>query len=263
MLEIKDLDEKTIRDGFCTRPYPGTHKSFEKTGSNLEEALAERRRFLSDRLIEGTVWGKIAYKKGEPAGWIDCFPADLEGWVLIGCIDVGEGFRRQGVGSALTKAIIEEAKKRGVKGVAVGATVWEHMPKGFFAKCGFVDTDEKADMSLMILKLEGVEDPRFPPKENLYKPQRVKGKVVIDLIRTGNCPTPYATHYLVKKAAERFKDKVAVNEYATSEADVVERFGKGGCGTYVNGESAFFGYPGELDKIVEFLQKKVDEIEEG
>jgi GNAT superfamily N-acetyltransferase len=261
MLEIKDLDEKTIRDGFCTRPYPGTHKSFEKTGSNLEEALAERCRFLSDRLIEGTVWGKIAYKNGEPAGWIDCFPADLEGWVLIGCIDVEEGLRRQGVGSALTKAVTEEAKKRGVKGVAVDTSVWYHMPKGFFAKCSFVDTDDKADISRMILKLQDVEAPRFPPSENLYEPQLVKGKLVIDLIRTGNCPTAYQTHDIVKKAARRFEDKVIVNEYAASERDVAKRFGKGGCGMYANGEPMFFGYPGEPDDVEAYLQKKVDEIE--
>jgi predicted N-acetyltransferase YhbS len=260
MLEIKDLDEKTMLDGFCAKPSPEALKSFEKTESKLEEALAERQRFLSDRLTEGTVWGKIACRDGEPLGWIDCFPTDLDGWVVIGCIIVQTSVLGQGIADALMKAVIDEAKNRGAKGVTVGATVWEHMPKGFFAKYGFVDTDVKADMSLMILKLKDVETPRFPPRENLYKPQLVKGKIVIDLIRTGNCPTAYQMHDLVKKAAKRFKDKVIVNEYATNEKDVVGRFGKGGCGIYVNGESAFFGYPGELDDIVVYLQKKVDEI---
>jgi predicted N-acetyltransferase YhbS len=263
MLVIKDLDEGTMLDGFCTKPDLEEHGGFKKTEADLKEAVAERRRFLSDRLAQGTVWGKIAYKDAEHVGWIDCYSTDLKGWVLIGCIMVQKTLRGQGIGGALMKAVIEEAKKRGLKGLTVDATVWEHMPKGFFAKCRFVDTDEKADMSLMILKLEDVEDPQFPPEENLYEAQLVKGKVVIDLIRTGGCPTPYLMHYFVKKAAERFKDKVIVNEHATSEREVVERFGKGGQGMYVNGESAFFGYPGELDKIVAYLQKKVDEIEKG
>lgn len=260
MLEIKGLDAKTLIDGFCASPSPEDLRSFEKTGSNLEEAHAERRRFLSDRLAQGTVWGKIAYKDGKPAGWIDCFSTDLDDWTVIGCIVVQTSTLGHGIGDALIKAVIKEAKNRGAKGVTVGATVWDHMPKAFFAKYGFVDTDEKSNMSRMNLKLENVEDPKFPPKENLYEAQLVKGKVVIDLIRTGNCPTIYQMHDLIKKAAKRFKNKVVVNEYATSEKDVVERFGKGGCGTYVNGESAFFGYPGEFDDIVAYLQKKVEEI---
>jgi len=262
-MEIKDLDTKTMLDGFCTKPSPGFLKGFEKTGSKLEEALAERRRFLSDRLTEGTVWGKIAYKDGLPVGWIDCSPAELEDWVVIGCIDVEEGYSRQGIGKALMEAAIEEARRRGLKGVIVGATKWYHMPKSFFAKYAFVDTDEKADISRMILKFKETEDPQFPPRASFYKPQLVKGKVVIDLIRTGNCPMGYQMHDLVKKAAERFKEKVRINEYATSEKDVVGRFGKGGCGMYANGESMFFGYPGKLEDAVAYLQKKVDEVEKG
>lgn len=260
MLVIKDLDEGTMLDGFCTTLSP---EDCEIPESRDKEAKAERRRFLSDHLAQGTVWGKIAYKDGKPAGWIDCFTTNLDGWAVIGCIAVEESLLGQRIGRALLEALVEDAKKRGLEGLTVGATVWYHMPKGFFAKCGFVDTDEKADSSRMNLKLREVEDPMFPPKENLYKPQLVKGKIAIDLIRTGNCSTIYEMHYLVKKAAGRFKDKVIVNEYATSEKDVVKRFGEGGCGTYINGESAFFGYPGELDKIVEFLQKKVNELEKG
>jgi GNAT superfamily N-acetyltransferase len=263
MLEIKNLDAKTMADGFCTEPSPEGLEWFKKAGStesDYEEALAERRRFLSDRLAQGAVWGKIAYKEGKPAGWIDCFPSDLKDWVVIGCIIVNAGFTGQGIGRALMEAVVNEAKKRGARGVMVGATIWEHMPKGFFAKCSFIDTDEKADISRMVLKLGKADDPQFPPKENRYQPQLVKGKVVIDLIRTGNCPSPYLTHYLVKKAAEGFKDKVVVTEYATSEKEVVERFGKGGCGIYFNGEPSFFGYPGELENIVAYLQEKIVEV---
>ncbi|MBN2379581.1 GNAT family N-acetyltransferase [candidate division WOR-3 bacterium] len=263
MLEIKDLDEETMLDGFCTGPDPKERGGFEKTGANLEVATAERRRFLSDRLAQGKAWGKITYKDGKPAGWIDCFTTNLDSWSVIGCMWVEKSLRNQGIGGALVKALIEDARKRELIGVTVDATVWDHMPKGFFAKCGFVDTNERANISRMILKLEDVEDPQFPPKESFYKPQLVKGKIVIDLIRTGNCPTIYEMHNLVKKAAQRFKDKVVVNEYATNEKEIVERFGKGFEDIYVNGERAFFGYPGEIDKIVEFLQAKVDEIEKG
>jgi GNAT superfamily N-acetyltransferase len=263
MLEIKDLDEGTMLDGFCIKPLPLVLENFEKIGANLEKAQAERRRFLSDRLTQGRVWGKIAYKDGKPAGWIDCFPTNLDSWAVIGCIAVKKSLRGQGIGEALIKSMVEDAKKRELKGLTVGATTGHHMPKGFFAKYGFVDTNERANFSMMILKLKDVENPEFPPEENLYEFKPVQGKVVIDLIRDGGCPTPYATHHLVKKAAERFKDKVIVNEYATSEVDVVERFGKGGGGMYFNGESAFFGYPGEFEDIVAYLQKKVDEIKQG
>jgi GNAT superfamily N-acetyltransferase len=263
MWEIKDLDAETIADGFCVAPYAGAVASFERTGSNLEEALAERRRFLTDRLAAGTAWGKIAYEDGVTVGWVDCFPAGVDGWVTIGCVAVARGAGGRGIGTALVNAVVEEARARGTKGVTVGATVWDHMPKGFFAKCGFADTDEKADMSRMILKLGTAEDPRFPEAESLYRPELEEGKVVVDLIRTGKCPTIYQTHSLVKRAAEHFPGKVIVNEYATSEPEIVGRFGKGGCGTYVNGEAAFFGYPGDLDGVTAFLRKKVDETEQA
>jgi hypothetical protein len=110
MLEIKDLDAKTMLDGFCTKPSLESLKGFEKTGSNLEEALAERRRFLSDRLAQGAVWGKIAYKDGKPAGWIDCFPADIDGWVTIGCINVEKSVRGQG-----DRRCVDESRYRGMQ----------------------------------------------------------------------------------------------------------------------------------------------------
>ncbi|MCK4396074.1 GNAT family N-acetyltransferase [candidate division WOR-3 bacterium] len=264
MLEIKNLDERTIIDGFCVKPTFSMEDGFSKTETKLEEAMLERRRFLIDRLVEGRVWGKIAYKDDEPVGWIDYYPTDLSGWLSIGCIDVEESFRKRGVGRILMEACIEDCKDKHADGMAVYATVWEHMPKSFFKNFGFIDTDEKADISRMILKLKDVDDPEFPHQKNLYKPCLEKDRVVIDLLRSGTCPTAYQMHDLVKKAAQHFKDKVLLTEYATNEKELVKRFGdefNRSDGIYINGESCFFGYPGELEKIVAYLQRKIKETE--
>ena len=81
----------------------------------------------------------------------------------------------------MIKACIEDCKAKRAKGVTVRATVWEHMPKGFFRKYGFVDTDEKANISRMILKPKDIPDSRFPPQKNLYRPHLEKGKIGIGL----------------------------------------------------------------------------------
>jgi len=264
MLEIKNLDKSTIMDGFCVKPTVSMEDGFSKTETNLKEALLERKRFLTVRLTEGRVWGKITYKDGEPVGWIDYFPTDLSGWLSIGCIDVEVNFRKQGVGRALMEASIEDCKDKHKNGVIVYATVWDHMPKDFFKKFGFIDTDEKADMSRMFLKLKDVDDPEFPHQKNFYKSCLKKESIVIDLLRSGSCPVAYQMHDLIKKAAQHFKDKVLLTEYATGEKELVERFGDAfnrSDGMFINGEPCFFGYPGQLEKIKAYLQKKIEEID--
>ena len=263
MLKIKNLNEKTIFDGFCVKPSVSMRTGFSQTNSKLEEALHERHRFLSERIAEGRVWGKIIYQENESVGWIDYYPTDLQGWLSIGCIDVEEKNRGHGIGKALIEACIDDCKVKQSNGIIVYATIWEHMPKNFFKKFGFIGTNEKADISRMTLKLKNVENSQFPPQKNLYKPYLKKDKIVIDLLRSGVCPTAFQMHDLIKKAAQHFKDKVIIKEYAFSEKKLIELFGNEfnrSDGIYINGDSCFFGYPGELENIIMYLQKKIKEI---
>jgi predicted GNAT family acetyltransferase len=223
--------------------------------------VAERRKFLLWRLKERKVQGKIALENTRGLGWIDYYP-QTDGWVRIGCIRVPKENGGRGIGRALVNACLDDCRRG--KGVIVGATVWDHMPKGFFKKCGFFDTEEKADVSLMGVKF-GEEEPPRTEKEQEWKKYKAKltsGRLVIDMFDDGNCPVSYVTRQLVKEAARDFSEKIIVKEYDTKSKVVVEEFGRIK-GIFLNEEKAFFGYPdkeyqGMIGVIREILRKKLE-----
>jgi len=149
---------------------------------------------------------------------------------------------------------------RGSKGVLVGATVWEHMPKGFFKKFGFVDTTPEANISVMALRF-GEEEVPAPQERRRFTPRLEVGKMVVDMFDDGQCPTSYATRQLVKEAARDFADKIVINEHDMKDEAEIKRFSGIG-GISLDGEGAFFGYPdkeyhGMIGEIREVLRKRL------
>ena len=250
-LKIVDLKPDNVSQALCCQ----FRKGYWVRG------VEERKKFLLWRLNEGKVRGKVAVEGEKGLGWIDYYPRG-NGWVRIGCIDVLKENCSRGVGRALVNACLDDCRRS--KGVIVGATVWDHMPKGFFKKCGFFDTDEKADVSLMAVKF-GKEEPPRTGKEQAqkkYKPKLETGKLVIDMFDDGQCPVSCVTRQLVKEAAMDFSDKVIIGEYDTKDKTVVEEFGYMG-GIFLDGEGVFFGYPdkeyqGMIGEIREVLRKKLE-----
>jgi len=241
-MEIVDLTEENVSQALCGK------------GGGREE----REKFLLWNLREGKVRGKIAVEGGEGLGWIDYYPRS-DGWIRIGCILVDEERRRRGVGHALMNACLADC--RGSKGVIVAATIWEHMPKGFFKEFGFVDMNDKANISLMMVKFGNHEAPKRE-KEKIDKPKikPVEGKLTIDAFDDGGCPTSYATRQLVKEAARNnFGEKIAIREYDTKDRAVVEEFGDAE-GIFIDGDKAFFGYPGSLEGITGILRRKLEDM---
>jgi len=237
-MEIVDLTEGNASYALCGR----------------DGGREERRRFLLWNLKNGKVRGKIAVEGGKGLGWIDYYPR-RDGWIRIGCIDVDKECRRRGVGRALMNACLADC--RGSKGVIVAATIWEHMPKGFFEKFGFVDMNDKANISLMAVKFGDHEAPKRE-KEKVDKPkiELVEGKLTIDVFDDGACPTSYATRQLVKEAARNFGDKIVIREHDTRDRAVVEEFGDAE-GIFVYEDKAFFGYPGSLEGIMGILRREL------
>jgi GNAT superfamily N-acetyltransferase len=223
-------------------------------------AVEERKKFLLWKLNEGKVWGKIAVEDRKSFGWIDYYPR-ADGWVYIGCICVLKENYGQGIGRALINACLDDCRR--TKGVIVGATVWDHMPKGFFKKCGFFDTDEKADVSLMAVKFGTEELPKTEKKQaqKSYKPKLEQGKLMIDMLDDGQCPVSCVTRQLVKEVARDFNDKVIIKEYDTKDEAVAKKFGYMK-GIFLDGEKAFFGYPDEeyqgiIGEIRDIVRKKL------
>jgi thiol-disulfide isomerase/thioredoxin len=138
------------------------------------------------------------------------------------------------------------------------------MPRVFFEKCGFFDTDEKADVSLMAVKFGEEEPPRTEREQaqEKWEPRREKGKLVIDMFDNGGCPVSFVARQLVKEAARDFGGNVIVREHDTKDKAIAEKFGSMK-GIYLDGKRTFFGYPdkeyqGILAGINEALRRKLD-----
>jgi len=234
-----DLTKENVSLALCCESY----------GGYWEEGVEERRKFLLWKLKHGKVRGKIALEE-EKLGWIDYYPWE-NGWFRINCILVDKKHCGRGVGRALVNACLKDC--RGSKGVLVGATVWEHMPKGFFKRCGFVDPDPEADISVMVMKF--VEE-KVPPlgEKRRFTPKLEAGKLVIDMFDDGQCPTSYVTRRLVREAAMDFTDKIVIREHDVKDEAEVKMFGDLE-GIFLDGKRVFFGYPGEVEKIKEILRE--------
>jgi GNAT superfamily N-acetyltransferase len=250
-LIIVDLKPDNVSQALCCQ----FHKGY------WVGAVEERKKFLLWRLNKGKVWGKIAVESGKGLGWIDYYPRE-DGWVSIGCVLVQKEDYGHGIGRALVNACLDDCRR--TKGVVVGATVWDHMPKGFFKKCGFFDTNEKADTSLMAVKFGTEEPPRTENEQaqKKHKPKLEQGKLVIEMFDDGQCPVSCVTRQLVKEAAGDFGDKVVIKEYDTKDEVVAEKFGYVK-GIFLDGEKAFFGYPddeyqGIIREIRNILRKKLE-----
>jgi hypothetical protein len=140
------------------------------------------------------------------------------------------------------------------------------MPKGFFEKYGFFDTDEKADISLMAVKF-GTEEPPTIEKvqaKRKGKPELERGKLLIEMFDDGGCPVSSVTRQLVKEAAGDFSGKIVIREYDVKDKATAEEFGYVK-GIFLDGEKAFFGYPGKeyqglVGEIRDILRKKLETI---
>lgn len=246
-MEIADLTKERVSLALCCESHGGYFKGGRE----------ERRKFLLWKLKEDKVRGKIAVEDKERLGWIDYYPTE-DGWFQIGCILVGPEHRGRGVGRALINACLKDCK--GSKGVLVSATVWEHMPKLFFKKCGFVDPDPEANISEMVMRF-GEEEIPLSHEKRKFTPELEAGKLVIDMFDDGQCPTSYVTRQLVKEAARDFTDKIVIREHDMKDETEVTRFGDIE-GIFIDGEEAFFGYPGKeyqgmLKEIRETLRKRL------
>jgi len=246
-LEIVDLTKENVSLALCA-----------DYGGYFEGGREERKKFLLWKLKDGKVRGKIAVEDEERLGWIDYYPTE-DGWFRIECIDVDLDKRSRGVGRALMNACLKDCKDS--KGVLVGATVWEHMPKGFFKKFGFVDATPEANISVMALRF-GEEDVPAPQERRRFTPRLEVGKLVIDMFDDGQCPPSYVTRQLVKEAARDFANKINIREHDMRDEAEIKRFSGIG-GIFLDGESAFFGYPGKeyhgkIGEIREALRKRLE-----
>lgn len=184
---------------------------------------------------------KLAYDEaGHAVGQIEYLPIEIalnrvtgRGLTFIDCVWVPTANQRQGIGTALLNACVEDAKTKH-KGIAVLAYEGiDYMPAGFFLKRGFEVVEQEGPCNLLWKHWTAAEAPRFIQRR--YKPKLVKGSVVIDLFWNGQCPYSGRMLDRVRRVAREMQDRVVLNETETNSRARVRRYGLAD-GFFVNGK---------------------------
>ncbi len=153
-VDAKNLDQHSF---FCYKSKPKS------------EGYQRKHAWLQERFKEG-MQIKLLYEGKRSIGFIEYIPAKnawrpvlADGYLFIHCIwVVGKG-KGKGYGSRLLEACEEEARARGMNGVAMTATsrVWL-AGEELLLKNGYQVADQYPPFSLLAKPFNNLEMPRFP-----------------------------------------------------------------------------------------------------
>ncbi len=201
-IKIIDLTPENIADyGLCGYKNVKKHvelqrkidwfKKYQKKGLTIKAAIAQ----------DDSYQGMIEYIPGEFAHR----PVKAEGYMFIHCIFVGfkKEYKGQGLGGKMIDECIEDAKQKGMKGVAVVTRKGSFMAKkDIFIKKGFTVIDKVApDFELSVLKFE---KEAFDPKFCDFGTSLEKYDNGLTVLRSFQCPY---TEKNVKEIVETAKNK--------------------------------------------------------
>lgn len=165
------------------------HEGFKAKTEWLKARFAEGLRFLLFRDRKGTALAFLEYVPGEYA-WR---PVAAEGWLFVHCLWVyPPGQAVGGLGSRLIRACVDEAGRRGDRGVAAMVSPGPWMAgKAVFLKSGFEPVAGRGRFELVTKGLKKGPAPRF--REPDPKWARTKG---LHIVSSSQCP------FLAKSVAD-------------------------------------------------------------
>jgi N-acetylglutamate synthase-like GNAT family acetyltransferase len=183
------------------------YAKYRLKGLTIKAAIAE----------DESYQGMIEYIPGEYAHR----PVRAEGYMFIHCLFVGfkKEFKGHGIGTRMIKGCVQDAKDKGMKGVAIVTRKGSFMAKkDIFEKLDFEVADKaKPDFQLMVLKFDKEsENPRFKDLEGNLEKYKDKELVVM---RSVQCPyTEKNVNAIVKSAEDEFGLDVELIDLETHEA---------------------------------------------
>ncbi len=178
-------------------------KKYYPKGLRIKAVLADK----------GGYQGMLEYIPGKYAHR----PVEADGYMFIHCLFVGfkNEFKHKGYASALIEQCIDEAKKAGMKGVAVVTRKGSFMAKSdIFLKKGFEPVDEaKPDFELLALKFDNkATNPKF--KQFDISPY----KEGLTIIRSPQCPYSVKNVEAIMKTAEKLGLKPRLIDLQNAES---------------------------------------------
>lgn len=259
-MEIVDLGKENEQDFFlCLEDWSsdlreaGSHKAdwYERNRDRVRVKLA-----LDD---QGTVGGMIQYMPIE-----DSF-AEGSDLYMIYCIWVhgskkGRGnFQKRGMGRALVEAAEQDARERGVKGIAAwGISMPFFMKASWFKKRGFKPVDRQG-ISVLLWKpfTQEAVPPQFIKRKR--KPELIAGRVSVTAFINGWCPAQNMVYERAKRAAGEFGNAVEFHGIDTSDREIFLEWGIYD-GLFIDGKEVRTGPPPPYEKIERLIRKRVKRL---
>lgn len=172
----------------------------------------------------------------------------------------GKGnYQKKGIGTALLEAAENDAKSKGIKGMAAwGISLPFWMRAKWFKKHGYTQVDKQG---IQVLLWKPFTDEAIPPRwiREKKKPKPIKGKVMITSFINGWCPAQNIVYERAKNAALEFGDKVEFREINTMKRDVFLEWGIVD-GLFIDDKQVRTGPPPSYEKIKKKIAKKVKKL---
>jgi GNAT superfamily N-acetyltransferase len=202
--------ENAVKNGFFCKMSQKKSGGYKRKLEWLQQRFNEGLRIKMLDLKEGGR-GFIEYIPGEYA-WR---AINAEGYMVIHCLWVVGSSKGKGYSTLLLNECIEDAKKSGMKGVAMVTSEGNWLAgKDILVKNGFEMAEEILPFSLMVKKFKKASSPSFPTdwdkRTSVYK----KGLTVI---RTDQCPYIDDAARIVEETAAELKIPYKAVELKSAE----------------------------------------------
>lgn len=260
-MEIVDLSEEHENLYFLC---------LEDWSEEMKEAGDHKERWYGEMKEKGLHVKLALDDQGEVGGMIQYLPIEhsiVSGSDLyfIPCIWVhgykeGRGnFQKSGMGSALLRAVEEDVREMGSKGlVAWGIALPFWMKASWFVKQGYNKVDR---MGLQVLlwkpfSIDAIQPAWIPRKQN---PVTTDGKVTVTAFINGCCPAQNLVFERAKRAAGDFGNEVIFRGIHTSDREVFLKWGISDA-LFINGKLIRSGPPPSYEKIHKLIEKQVKKL---
>lgn len=260
-MKITDISPENEKLYFCC---------LEDWSEDIKEAGDHKQRWYESMKSKGIRVKFAMDEKDVIGGMIQYMPVEhsiIEGENLfvVLCIWVhghkqGRGnHQKRGMGKALLKAAEEDSRLSGAKGLVTwGVILPFFMKASWFRRQGYKVIDKNGIMRLMWKPFsEDAVPPRFiKPKKY---PGKGDGKVNISIFRNGWCTAMNMVFERAIRASKEFEGKVEINEYDTTDREIVSEWGITD-GLYIDGKEVQTGPPPSYDKIRKKIARRVKKL---
>ena len=260
-MEIIDMSPE-YEDTYCL--------CLEDWSDEMKEAGDYKRLWLQRKKKEGLRVKLARSDAGDIVGMIHYVPVDrspVTGLNLyyIYCIWVhgySEGvgnYQKKGIGRMLLSAAEEDCRQLGADGIAAwGVRLPFFMRSGWFRKNGYRKADRDGIVELVWKPFsDGAEAPGLVRPRK--KPAAEPGCVTVTCFRNGWCPAQNLSCERMRRAAEKYGEKVRFSIVDTDDRETMLEWGIQDA-LYVDGRRINTGPPPSYEKLERILKRKAGKL---